>query len=61
VTEIARALGGEGTPVSAQTVWSIPHGEGLERLGRRRSGGPAPRTDPVKARAFLDWPTGSIC
>ena len=58
VTEIARALGSEGTPVSAQTVWAILHAEGLERLGRR-SGGPAPRTDPVKARPLTDWPEGA--
>jgi transposase len=56
VTEIAEALRVEGTPVSAQTVWAILHAEGLERLGRRRVGGPAPRTDPVKARPLSAWP-----
>jgi transposase len=59
VSAIAAALGAQGTPVSAQTVWSILHAEGIERLGRRRSGGPAPRTDPVKARALPEWPAGS--
>jgi transposase len=58
VTEISEALRGEGTPVSAQTVWSILHAEGIERLGRRGPGGPAPRTDPVKARALSAWPAG---
>ena len=52
VTEIAAALTAEGTPASAQTVWAILHAEGIERLGRRRAGGPAPRTEPVKARAL---------
>src|ERR1700739_2068768 len=32
VTEIATALTAAGTPVSAQTVWSILAAEGLERL-----------------------------
>jgi len=58
VTEIAEALRGEGTPVSAQTVWSILHAEGIERLGRGRVGGSAPRTDPIKARALPEWPAG---
>ena len=58
VTEIAQALRDEGTPVSAQTVWAILHAEGMERLARR-PGGPAPRTDPVKARALSHWPVGS--
>src|SRR5664280_2493628 len=35
VTEIAAALTAAGTPVSAQTVWSILAAEGLERLPRR--------------------------
>ncbi|MGI0156041.1 MAG: hypothetical protein ACREDE_07935, partial [Thermoplasmata archaeon] len=59
VTEIAAALGREGSPVSTQTVWAILHAEGIERLSRRRGGGPAPRTDPVRARAITAWPTGS--
>jgi hypothetical protein len=50
VTEIAARLSAEGSPVSAQTVWAILHAEGIERLARRGPGGPAPRTDPVKAR-----------
>jgi hypothetical protein len=59
VTEIAEQLRAECNPVSAQTVWAILHAEGIERLGRRGPGGPAPRTDPVKARALPDWPTGA--
>jgi transposase len=61
VTEIAQALGGEGTPVSAQTVWSILAAEGLERLERRapsERGTPPPRLEPVKARAIPFWPAG---
>jgi transposase len=58
VSEIAAALVAEGTPVSAQTVWAILHTEGIERL-TRRAGGPAPRTDPVRARALLEWPVGA--
>ena len=58
VTEIAERISGEGTPVSAPTVWAILHAEGIERLGRRQSG-PAPRLEPVKARAISDWPAGA--
>jgi transposase len=58
VTDIAKTLAAEGSPVSAQTVWSILHAEGIERLGRR-AGGPAPRIEPVKARALPTWPAGS--
>ncbi len=61
IEEIAAALATAGTPVSAQTVWSILEAEGLERLPRRtasRRGVPAPRLEPVKARALGDWPTG---
>jgi transposase len=61
VTEIAQALSAEGTPVSAQTVWSILHAEGLERLERRPAvsrGAPPPRLEPVKARAIPGWPVG---
>jgi hypothetical protein len=61
VTEIAAALGAAGTPVSAQTVWTILEAEGLERLPRRAAGqrgAPAPRLAPVKARALEDWPAG---
>jgi hypothetical protein len=61
VTEIARALSAEGTPVSAQTVWSILQAEGLERLERRparQHGAPPPRLEPVKARAIPAWPAG---
>jgi hypothetical protein len=59
VTEIAGVISAEGNPVSAQTVWAILHAEGIERLGRRGPGGPAPRTDPVKARTIGDWPAGA--
>ncbi|MGH2863393.1 MAG: hypothetical protein ACRDLT_18090 [Solirubrobacteraceae bacterium] len=61
VTEIAQALTAEGTPVSAQTVWSILEAEGLERLERRPAGergAPPPRLAPVKARAIPFWPAG---
>ena len=61
IEEIAAALAAAGTPVSAQTVWSILDAEGLERLPRRATtqrGAPAPRLEPVKARALKDWPAG---
>ena len=61
VTEIAAALGAAGTPVSAQTVWSILAAEGLERLPRRtadKRGVPAPRLAAVKARTLDEWPAG---
>src|SRR5271169_2340154 len=58
VTEIAQRLAGEGTPVSPPTVWAILHAEGIERLGRRHSG-PAPRLEPVRAKALSEWPTGA--
>jgi transposase len=61
VTEIAGVLRVEGTPVSAQTVWSVLSGEGIERLDRRRPHeGPAPRTEPVRARPIGSWPAGSV-
>jgi hypothetical protein len=60
VTEIAHALGTEGTPASAQTVWAILAAEGLERLERRPAAerGAPPRLAPVKARAIPFWPAG---
>lgn len=61
VTEIAQAVTAAGTPVSAQTVWSILAAEGLERLERRLAperGAPSPRLEPVKARAIPHWPAG---
>ena len=58
VTEIAQRLTSEGTPVSPPTVWGILHAEGIERLGRRNTG-PAPRLEPVKARALGEWPAGA--
>jgi transposase len=60
VTEIAEALAREGTPVSAQTVWSVLHAEGLERLHRRRYAGPAPRLEPVRAHQQSGWPAGRM-
>src|SRR5215210_8015923 len=59
VTEIAQALAAEGSPVSAQTVWAILKAEGMERLGRRGPGGPAPRLEPVRAGAIDGWPAGA--
>ncbi|MGH9004343.1 MAG: hypothetical protein ACRDYV_14560, partial [Acidimicrobiia bacterium] len=59
VTEIAHALAGEGSPVSAQTVWAILKAEGIERLERRGPSGPAPRLEPVRAGAIGDWPAGA--
>jgi hypothetical protein len=58
VTEIAAEISGEGTPVSAASVWGILHAEGIERLARR-SRGAAPRLDPVRAQALSSWPAGS--
>jgi transposase len=58
VTEIAAALDREGSPASAQTVWAILHAEGIERLSRR-SGGPAPRLEPVRAHGLGGWPARS--
>src|SRR5487761_1350259 len=59
VTDIAERVSSEGSPVSAQTVWAILHAEGMERLGRRRPAGPAPRLEPVKATPLVDWPSGA--
>jgi hypothetical protein len=58
VTEIATALHGEGTPVSAQTVWTILQAEGIGRLVRDDEGrrGTPTRLDPVKARSLPAWP-----
>jgi hypothetical protein len=39
VTEIAGVLEAEGTPMSAQTVWSILAAEGLAGAGNRRARG----------------------
>jgi anti-anti-sigma factor len=61
VTEIAAALTATGTPVSAQTVWSILAAEGLERLPRRdRTGtGAPPRAAAAKAQVVRTWPAGT--
>ena len=45
--------------MSPQTVWAILKAEGLERLERRRPAGPAPRLEPVRAKAIGEWPTGA--
>jgi transposase len=61
VEEIAAELAAAGTPVSAQTVWTILAAEGLERLPRRPPAerGAPPRLTPVKAQALGDWPAGT--
>src|SRR6266568_5557116 len=60
VTEIAAALHAEGTPVSAQTVWTILDAEGIGRLVRDDTGrrGTPARLDPVKATTLSpsSWP-----
>jgi transposase len=59
VTEIADVLAAEGTPVSAQTVWTILDAEGIGRLVRddeQTQRGTPKRLDPVKARALPAWP-----
>jgi hypothetical protein len=58
VTEIAAVLAAEGTPVSAQTVWTILDAEGIGRLVRDEVGarGTPTRLDPVKARSLPAWP-----
>ena len=61
VGEIATALAGQGTPISAQTVWSLLDAAGLPRLERRdesRRGSPA-KLDPIKAAAQPAWPAGA--
>jgi transposase len=58
IGQIAEALAGAGTPISAQTVWQILHDAGLPRLTRRdegRRGSPA-RREPVKATRLHGWP-----
>jgi hypothetical protein len=60
VTEIAAALAAEGTPVSAQTVWTILDAEGIGRLVRDEEPaqrGTPTRLDPVKARTLPAWPS----
>jgi transposase len=61
VEEIAAELTLAGTPVSAQTVWTILHAEGIERLPRRAGSerGAPPRLAAVKARALTDWPAAT--
>jgi transposase len=58
VSEIATALTTEGSPVSAQTVWTILDAEGIPRLGTRPRAdrGATPRLAPVKARPLPRWP-----
>ena len=61
VEEIAAELTLAGTPVSAQTVWTILEAEGIERLPRRAPSarGAPPRLAAIKARALTDWPAGT--
>lgn len=61
VEEIAAELTLAGTPVSAQTVWTILDAEGIERLPRRppSARGAPPRLAAIKARALTDWPAGA--
>jgi hypothetical protein len=61
VEEIAAELTLAGTPVSAQTVWTILSAEGIERLARRAPSarGAAPRLAAIKARALSDWPAAT--
>ena len=61
VEEIAAELALAGTPVSAQTVWTILDAEGIERLPRRSPSarGAPPRLAAIKARALTDWPAGT--
>ncbi len=58
VTQIARDLAGQGTPVSAQTVWKICAAEGSPRLrgDDTAARGPAGQVTPVKAAAISGWP-----
>ena len=58
VTEIARILTADGTPVSAQTEWKICAAEGLPRLrgDDAASRGPATQLAPVRAAALPGWP-----
>ena len=61
VEEIAADLAAAGTPVSAQTVWTILAAEGIERLPRRAGAerGAPPRLAPIKAQALSDWPAAT--
>lgn len=61
VEEIAADLAAAGTPVSAQTVWTILAAEGIERLPRRAGAerGAPPRLAPIKAQALGDWPAAT--
>ncbi len=62
VTEIARILAREGTPISAQTVWKICDAEGLARLrgDDTAARGPATALAPVKAAALGGWPAEAL-
>jgi hypothetical protein len=58
VTQIARILTEQGTPVPAQTAWMICGAEGMPRLHAddATARGPAIRLTPVKAAARDGWP-----
>ena len=62
ITEIARILAREGTPISAQTVWKICDAEGLARLrgDDTAARGPATALAPVKAAALGGWPAEAL-
>ena len=62
VTQIARILTEEGTPVSAQTVWKICQAEGMPRLrgDDTTARGPAGRLAPVRAAALDGWPAEAL-
>ena len=62
VTQIAAILTGEGTPISAQTVWKICDSQGLPRLRGDDAAprGPAARLAPVRAAALAGWPAEPV-
>src|SRR6266702_3093734 len=62
VTQIAAILTGDGTPVSAQTVWKICQAEGMPRLRGDDTvpRGPAATLAPVRAAALPGWPAEPV-
>src|SRR5260370_1729882 len=50
VTEIARILAREGTPISAQTVWKICDTQGLPRPPRDDAAAPGPPPPPAPGK-----------
>lgn len=57
VTEIARILAHEGTPISAQTAWKICDAEGLARLHGDDTAARGPATTWHRSRP-PPWPAG---